>query len=127
MVAATCIAFALVLPRYGGRGGQKFWHEPLLSKSIDDSRTDTEEEQVAGVGEMMHNSFGAAACIVQGAGDDQKEAMQKDFGVFVDLLAEHFKHHKFLLGDRACIADFALVGPFKGHFFTGSRAKGLAR
>ena len=110
-------------PETVAAAGKNFGMNLLLAKSIDDSRTDTEEEQVAGVGEMMHNSFGAAACIVQGAGDDQKEAMQKDFGVFVDLLAEHFKHHKFLLGDRACIADFALVGPFKGHFLLDPEPK----
>ena len=50
-------------PETVAAAGKNFGMNLLLAKSIDDSRTDTEEEQVAGVGEMMHNSFGAAACI----------------------------------------------------------------
>ena len=32
------------------------------------------------------------------------------------LLSAHFEQHNFLLGGRACLADFALVGPVKAHF-----------
>ena len=42
--------------------------------------------------------------------------MKKDFTNLLDLLLSHLEHHDFLLGNRACLADFALVGPFKGHF-----------
>lgn len=33
-----------------------------------------------------------------------------------DILEEHFATHKYLLGSRPSIADFALCGPFYGHF-----------
>ena len=103
--------------------GKNFGMNLLLGRSIDSPTTDAEEQQIADVGEMMYNSFGASACVVQGAGDDQSEAIKKDFGVFVDLLVDHFDKHDFLLGNRACLADFALVGPFKAHFLLDPEPK----
>jgi len=38
----------------------------------------------------------------------------------------HFEHHRFLLGDRPCLADFALAGASKAHFHYRSGAKKLA-
>ncbi|MDG0970335.1 MAG: glutathione S-transferase family protein [Porticoccaceae bacterium] len=96
--------------------GTNFGMNLLLDKSIDSSITAAEKQQIAGVGKMLHDSFGAAACVVQGAGIDQKDAMKKDFGVLMDLLADHLAQYTFLLGGRACLADFALAGALKGHF-----------
>jgi len=36
----------------------------------------------------------------------------------LDALSAHFELHPFLLGGRASLADFALMGPMDGHFFT---------
>jgi glutathione S-transferase len=96
--------------------GTNFGINLLLDKSINSSTTDAEKQQISGVGKMLYDSFGAAACVVQGAGVDQKDAMKKDFGVLMDLLADHLAQYTFLLGGRACLADFALAGALKGHF-----------
>ena len=36
----------------------------------------------------------------------------------LDALAVHFAESRFLLGDRPCLADFALAGASKAHFVT---------
>jgi glutathione S-transferase len=96
--------------------GKCFGTNMLLSKSIEDELTDEEKGQVAGMGKMMRDSFGLGACDVQGAGPDQAEAVKNDLNAMMGLFEQHFAAHNFLLGDRACIADFAIVGPAKAHF-----------
>ncbi len=96
--------------------GKNFGMNLLLGRSIESDTTAEEDDQIADFGEMLLTSFGANACVVQGAGPDQKEAIQKDFATLMSLLANHLKSNNFMLGNRACIADFALVGPFKAHF-----------
>ena len=88
----------------------------LLDKFIDAVMTDEERYQIGSFGQVMFDQFGSAACEVQGAGPEQSEAIRADFNRVLDLLVDHFKRHDFLLGNRACLADFALVGPFKAHF-----------
>ena len=53
---------------------------------------------------------------MQGAGPEHKKAIQSDFSRLLRLLVQHLSNHEFLLGSRACLADFALAGPFKAHF-----------
>lgn len=96
--------------------GAAFGANMLLRKSIDEELTDEEKTQVAGMGKTMRDSFGLGACDVQGAGADRREEVQNDFNTMMGLFKEHFAAHEFLLGDRACIADFAIVGPSKAHF-----------
>jgi glutathione S-transferase len=96
--------------------GKCFGANMLLDKSIDDKLTDEEKTQVAGMGKVMRDSFGLGACDVQGAGADNAEQVQNDFNAMMGLFKQHFAAHDFLLGDRACIADFAIVGPAKAHF-----------
>jgi len=96
--------------------GKGFGANMLLSKSVDDELTDEEAAQVAGMGKMMRDSFGLGACDVQGAGADKAEEVQRDFDTMMGLFKQHFATHDFLLGDRACIADFALAGPSKAHY-----------
>lgn len=36
---------------------------------------------------------------------------------FLDLFDEHLKYHAFVLGDRPCLADFALMGPLYAHLY----------
>ncbi|MBB4210028.1 glutathione S-transferase [Rhodothalassium salexigens DSM 2132] len=50
------------------------------------------------------------------AGPDHAGAIAGDFARLVSLLDQHFRAHAFLLGDRPCLADFALYGPLKAHF-----------
>jgi len=96
--------------------GKCFGANMLLDKSLTESRSEEEEAKVAGMGDMMRDSFGLAACDVQGAGADQADAVASDFHAIMGILKTHFEHHPFFLGDRACLADFALVGPVKAHF-----------
>mgnify|MGYP005678512687 FL=1 len=96
--------------------GQRFGNNVLLGKHIDAELSDEEKLQVKDFGEVMHSSFGAAACEVQGAGPEKSSAIKADFARLLRLLVDHFKHHDFLLGSRACLADFALAGPFVAHF-----------
>jgi glutathione S-transferase len=96
--------------------GKGFGTNMLLGKSIDDKLTDAEKAKVTGMGKMMRDSFGLGACDVQGAGTDKAEEVRSDFNVMMGLFKQHFAAHDFLLGDRACIADFALAGPAKAHF-----------
>jgi glutathione S-transferase len=96
--------------------GKCFGANILLGKSINEELTDEEKAQVAGMGKTMRDSFGLGACDVQGAGADKAEEVRSDFNVMMNLFGQHFEAHDFLLGDRACIADFAIVGPAKAHF-----------
>lgn len=96
--------------------GKRFGANMVLSKSIDEPLTEEEAVQVAGVGAMMRDSFGIGACDVQGAGADKADEVRGDFNEMMSLFKTHFEAHDFLLGDRACLADFALVGPAKAHF-----------
>ena len=96
--------------------GERFGKNSILNKSIETPISDEESEQIKDFGELMLNSFGAKACEIQGAGPEHSASMKKDFTNLLDLLLSHLEHHDFLLGNRACLADFALVGPFKGHF-----------
>lgn len=96
--------------------GKGFGANMVLGKSIDEPRSAEEEEKVAPIGDFMKDSFGLFACGVQGAGPDQAEAVVADFKTMLGLLSDHFANHKFLLGGRACLADFALVGTAQAHF-----------
>ena len=75
-----------------------------------------ELEQLAPIGPMMHEGFGKNVCEVNGVGPDQAAAVQGDFNNMLDALAIHFADNRFLLGDRPCLADFALAGASKAHF-----------
>ena len=105
------------------KAGQNFAMNLLLGRSITSERTTDEDKQIEGFGQIMYNSFGANACVTQGAGEDQKEAIQRDFKQIMGLLATHLQENNFLLGDRACIADFALIGSLKGHFLLDPQPK----
>ena len=65
---------------------------------------------------MMYDGFGKNACLYNGVGEDQAEAVQSDYRNMLDALAIHFAENRFLLGSRPCLADFALAGASKAHF-----------
>lgn len=96
--------------------GPRFGANMVLGRSIEESLSDVEMEQVAGVGEMMYESFGRNVCEVNGVGEDQKDAIQGDFARMLSALEVHFAANDFLLGPRPCLADFALAGACKAHY-----------
>ena len=61
------------------------------------------------------------------AGTDQAAAVQGDFRNMLDALAVHFANHNFLLGERPCLADFALAGASKAHFLCDPEPKSWLR
>tara|TARA_B100001093_G_scaffold489513_1_gene527751 strand:- start:1533 stop:2582 length:1050 start_codon:yes stop_codon:yes gene_type:complete len=103
--------------------GRRFGTNMLLGKRIDAELTHEEKAQVNDFGKVIRDSFGAAACEVHGAGPEKSDAIKADFACLLALLASHFEHSDFLLGKRACLADFALVGPFAGHFILDPEPK----
>ena len=71
----------------------------------------------------MYEGFGKGVCEVNGAGPDQAAAVQGDFRNMLDALAAHFADNDFLLGERPCLADFALAGASKAHFICDPEPK----
>ena len=106
---------AWVGPRFGANGA--------LNRSIDEPLSPEEEEQLAGIGQMMYEGFGKNVCDYNGVPVEQSEAVQADFRDMLDVLAKHFKHNRFLLGPRPCIADFALAGASKAHYILDPEPK----
>ena len=49
--------------------------------------------------------------------DGSQEAIERSFEALLDLLTEHFMAHEYLLGDRPCLADFAMMGPLYAHLY----------
>ncbi|MEC7947621.1 MAG: glutathione S-transferase family protein [Myxococcota bacterium] len=103
-------------PRDVASAGRGFAANLILDQSQDVPLTAAQRSEFAGFGQTMVDTFGASACEVQGAGPDQAAAIKADFDRIVDLLGVHFRHHPFLLGGRACLADFIVVGTFVAHF-----------
>ena len=50
-----------------------------------------------------------------GVNEQTREAVDAWFDTLLEILSRHFQHNRFLLGDRATIADFALLGPMYAH------------
>ena len=98
--------------------GPRFGANRLLNRSIEEPFTEQELKDLAPVGEFMYQSFGKNVCDYNGVGADQAEAVRRDFNALLEVLDAHFSHHPFLLGDRPCLADFALAGACKAHFVT---------
>jgi hypothetical protein len=95
----------------------------MLDRSIDEPFSDEELEQLASIGPIMHQGFGENVCEINGVGPDQADAVQGDFKNMLDALAIHFAGNDFLLGDRPCLADFALSGASKAHFINDPEPK----
>ena len=103
--------------------GPRFGANMMLDRSIDLPFTDEELDQLGHLGPTMNEGFGQNACAVNGVGADQATGVQADFREMLDVLSGHFAHHPFLLGDRPCLADFALAGASKAHFITDPEPK----
>jgi glutathione S-transferase len=98
--------------------GRGFAINGVLQQPINAVLSPAQEQQIANTGIIMRDSFGLAACEIQGAGVAQRQAIKDDFNTMMALFKQHFDAHAFLLGERACLADFALAGPAKAHFLT---------
>lgn len=96
--------------------GPRFGANMMLDRSIDEPFAEEELEQLAPIGPMMYKGFGKNVCEVNGVGPDQAAAVQGDFKNMLNALAVHFADSDFLLGNRPCLADFALAGASKAHF-----------
>lgn len=96
--------------------GARFGANMVLDRSIEHDFTTKELEQLTPIGAMMYEGFGKNACEVNGVGPDQVNAVQSDFKNMLGALAAHFSENNFLLGNRPCLADFALAGASKAHF-----------
>jgi glutathione S-transferase len=88
----------------------------MMDRSIDVPLSGIEQEKLAPIGPMMFKNFGKNVCEVNGVGSDQAAAVRTDFKNMLDALVLHFANNDFLLGDRPCLADFALAGVSKAHF-----------
>jgi hypothetical protein len=88
----------------------------VLDRSIDEPFSEQELKQLGPIGAMMYEGFGRDVCDFNGVGPDQSDAVRTDFAQLLDALAVHFSQNDFLLGDRPCLADFALAGASKAHF-----------
>lgn len=96
--------------------GIRFGANLMFDKSIDAPLSKQEIEAVSSLGQMMKEGFGKSACEVNGVGPDAQQIVKADFQAMLNVLAEHFAHHEYLLGARPCLADFALAGAFKAHY-----------
>jgi glutathione S-transferase len=96
--------------------GPRFGANMMLDRSIDEPFSDDELQQLAPVGSMMYEGFGRNVCEYNGVGPNQAEAVRGDFDNMLAALATHFTKNQFLLGNRPCLADFALAGASKAHF-----------
>ncbi|MEM8496649.1 MAG: glutathione S-transferase C-terminal domain-containing protein [Pseudomonadota bacterium] len=96
--------------------GARFGANMVLDRSIDLDFTTEEIEQLTPIGQVMYEGFGRDVCEYNGVGPGQAEAVQSDFKNMLRALAEHFSENGFLLGNRPCLADFALAGASKAHF-----------
>ena len=52
-----------------------------------------------------------------GATPEMYPAIEASFERLLDLLEEHLQTHNYLFGDRPCLADFAMMGPFYAHLY----------
>lgn len=103
--------------------GPRFGSNMMLDRSIDEPFSDAELEQLAPIGSMMYENFGRGVCEINGVGPQQANAVQADFAAMLDALAKHLMNNEFLLGDRPCLADFALAGASKAHFICDPEPK----
>lgn len=53
--------------------------------------------------------------------------VERSFLNLLDILNKHFSVHKFLLGGRPCLGDFALIGPFYAHLFKDPKPSSIMR
>jgi hypothetical protein len=98
--------------------GPRFGANTVLDRSIDEPFTEQEISDLQPIGQMMYENFGRNVCEYNGVGPEQEAAVRGDFTNMLAALDAHFAENDFLLGERPCLADFALAGASKAHFVT---------
>ncbi|MEI9988100.1 MAG: glutathione S-transferase family protein [Aliidongia sp.] len=64
----------------------------------------------------------AGALPFLGVSEASRPGIEAEYLEFLDLFAEHLKHHPFLLGTRPSIGDFGLMGPLYAHLLRDPRS-----
>ncbi len=98
--------------------GPRFAANTVLDRSIEAPLSERELREFAPMGDLMYRNFGKQVCEFNGVGSEQEAAVRADFNRMLAVLDAHFARHDFLLGERPCLADFALAGACKAHFVT---------
>mgnify|MGYP000510048034 CR=1 FL=1 len=80
--------------------------------------TEAQRENAGRMVLMLRDQFGLPACKRRGCGPERADFIRRDFDRLMGALQRHFARHPFLLGDRACLADFTLAGAFYAHFIS---------
>ena len=62
-----------------------------------------------------------------GASEATREAVEASFIECLALLDVHFAEHNFAFGDRPCLADCALMGPFYAHLYRDPYSGAIVR
>ncbi len=88
-------------------------------------RLDAEGEQMVLRMREMIRQWGTEACRKVGADRRAAAEMEGEFVRLVQLLAQHFDWTPHLLGERPCLADFALYGGLEAHFLLDPIPAGL--
>ena len=71
------------------------------------------ENRIA-IGEKTSAPF-RGSIVGLGVNEDTVDAIESEYLTLLDQLSAHFASHRFLLGDRPCIADFGFIGPLYAH------------
>lgn len=69
------------------------------------------------VGAVPALSFGNLYKAYFGVTKPMEKAIEKSYEGLLYDLNTHFKQHPYLLGDRPCIGDYGLLGPFYAHLY----------
>lgn len=56
-----------------------------------------------------------------------KPEIERSFMNLLSFLEAHFREHKYLLGARPCLGDFAIVGPFYAHLYRDPKPSSILR
>ena len=108
----------LVMPAMHYRWGFKRYNLPFVLKEFGQ----TAMPRLPGiahylVGAVPALSFGNLYKAYFGVSKPMERAIEISYEAFLDDLNTHFKQHPYLLGDKPCIGDYGLLGPFYAHLY----------
>lgn len=68
------------------------------------------------IGEQLSTRFSSTLPFL-GISESTKEAIEQTYLEFLNYFNEHLKYYPYLLGNRPCLGDFALMGPLYAHLY----------
>ena len=89
------------------------------------SELDAEGRALVDRAKATVTEWGRRTAMAVGAGPEAQAEIENDWIRLVELLAQHFRHHAFLLGARPSLPDFALFGALHAHFLFDPRPRDL--